>query len=178
MIRRARPKTYRISDTELASRLAFFLWSSLPDDELLDLASRSRLSRPAVLTQQVQRMLADPRSTALTKNFAGQWLYLRNLEIKDASTYEFPDFDDNLRRAFRTETEMLFDHIARNDRSVLELLTADYRSSTSGSRSTTVSRGSSAASSAGWQSPMLAARGSSAMAASCSSRRSRTEPRP
>jgi hypothetical protein len=71
-------------------------------------------------------MLADPRAAALTKNFAGQWLYLRNLEIKDASTYEFPDFDDNLRNSFRRETEMLFDHVARNDRSVLELLTADY----------------------------------------------------
>ncbi len=119
-------KPYRISDTELASRLAFFLWSSIPDDQLLDLASRNRLSRPAVLAQQVQRMLADPRAAALTRNFAGQWLYLRNLEIKDASTYEFPDFDDNLRNAFRTETEMLFDHIVREDRSVLELLTADY----------------------------------------------------
>jgi hypothetical protein len=123
---RSPDEPYRISDTELASRLAFFLWSSIPDDELLDLASRSRLSRPAVLTQQVQRMLADPRASALTENFAGQWLYLRNLEIKDASTYEFPDFDDNLRNAFRRETEMLFEHIMRNDRSVLELLTADY----------------------------------------------------
>ena len=117
---------YRISDSELASRLAFFLWSSLPDDELLDLASRNRLSRPAVLEQQVKRMLADPRASALTENFAGQWLYLRNLEIKDASTYEFPDFDDNLRHSFRRETELLFEHIVRNDRSVLELLTADY----------------------------------------------------
>ncbi|HLF12957.1 MAG TPA: DUF1592 domain-containing protein [Gammaproteobacteria bacterium] len=119
-------RPYRISDTELASRLAFFLWSSIPDDELLDLASRDRLSRPAVLEQQVARMLADPRSAALTKNFAGQWLYLRNLEIKDASTYEFPDFDDNLRNSFRRETELLFDHIVRTDRNVLELLTADY----------------------------------------------------
>jgi hypothetical protein len=117
---------FRISDTELASRLAFFLWSSIPDDELLDLASRNRLSRPAVLAQQVQRMLEDPRAAALTKNFAGQWLYLRNLEIKDASTYEFPDFDDNLRNAFRTETEMLFDHVVRHDLSALELLTASY----------------------------------------------------
>jgi hypothetical protein len=119
-------KPYRISDTELASRLAFFLWSSIPDDELLDLAARNRLSRSTVLAQQVQRMLADPRSAALTRNFAGQWLYLRNLEIKDASTYEFPDFDDNLRNAFRTETEMLFEHVVSNDRSVLELLTANY----------------------------------------------------
>jgi hypothetical protein len=117
---------YRIADSELASRLAFFLWSSIPDDELLELASRDRLSRPAVLEQQVKRMLADPKATALTKNFAGQWLYLRNLEIKDASTYEFPDFDDNLRNAFRRETELLFEHIMRNDRSMLELLTADY----------------------------------------------------
>jgi hypothetical protein len=119
-------KPYPLSDTELASRLAFFLWSSLPDNELLDLAGRNRLSRPTVLAQQVQRMLADPRSSALTKNFAGQWLYLRNLEIKDASTFEFPDFDDNLRNAFRTETELLFDHVVRNDRSVIELFTADY----------------------------------------------------
>jgi hypothetical protein len=119
-------KPYNISDTELASRLAFFLWSSSPDDELLDLASRDRLGRPAVLAQQVHRMLADPRASALTENFAGQWLYLRNLEIKDASTYQFPDFDDNLRHSFRRETELLFEHIMRADRSVLELLTADY----------------------------------------------------
>jgi hypothetical protein len=119
-------KPYNISDTELASRLAFFLWSSIPDDELLDLASRDRLGRPAVLAQQVHRMLADPRASALTENFAGQWLYLRNLEIKDASTYQFPDFDDNLRHSFRRETELLFEHIMRADRSVLELLTADY----------------------------------------------------
>jgi uncharacterized protein DUF1592/uncharacterized protein DUF1588/uncharacterized protein DUF1585/uncharacterized protein DUF1587/uncharacterized protein DUF1595 len=117
---------YPLNDAELASRLAFFLWSSIPDDELLDLASRNRLSRPAVLAQQVERMLADPRAAALTKNFAGQWLYLRNLEIKDASTYEFPDFDDNLRSSFRRETELLFDDIVRNDRNVLDLLTADY----------------------------------------------------
>jgi hypothetical protein len=119
-------RPYALSDAELATRLAFFLWSSIPDDELLELASRNRLSKPAVLEQQVRRMLADPRARALTENFAGQWLYLRNLEIKDASTYEFPDFDDNLRYSFRRETEMLFEHIVRNDRSVLELLTADY----------------------------------------------------
>ena len=117
---------YAISDNELASRLAFFLWSTIPDDELLELASRNRLSRPAVLEQQVQRMLADPKATALTENFAGQWLYLRNLAIKDASTLEFPDFDDNLRNSFRRETELLFEHVMRNDSSVLELLTADY----------------------------------------------------
>jgi hypothetical protein len=117
---------YPISDLELASRLSFFLWSSVPDDELLDLASRGRLSRPAVLEQQVQRMLADPKAAALIENFAGQWLYLRNLEIKDASTYYFPDFDDNLRNAFRRETELLFEDIMREDRSILEFLTADY----------------------------------------------------
>ena len=117
---------YAISDSELAARLAFFLWSTIPDDELLELASRNRLSRPAVLEQQVRRMLADPKATALTENFAGQWLYLRNLAIKDASTLEFPDFDDNLRNSFRRETELLFEHVMRNDSSVLELLTADY----------------------------------------------------
>jgi len=119
-------EAYRLSDLELASRLAFFLWSSIPDDELLELATRDRLSRPAVLREQVERMLDDPRSSALTENFAGQWLYLRNLDIKDASTYLFPDFDDNLRNSFRRETELLFEHVMREDRSVLELLTADY----------------------------------------------------
>jgi hypothetical protein len=119
-------EAYRISDLELASRLAFFLWSSIPDDELLDLATRNRLSRPAVLREQVERMLDDPRSSALTENFAGQWLYLRNLDIKDASTYLFPDFDDNLRDSFRRETELLFEDVMRADRSILDLLTADY----------------------------------------------------
>jgi hypothetical protein len=117
---------YRVSDLELASRLAFFLWSSLPDDELLELAARDRLSRPATLRAQVERMLADPRSAALTQNFAGQWLYLRNLDIKGASSYLFPDFDDNLRAGFRRETELLFEHLMREDRSILELFTADY----------------------------------------------------
>jgi hypothetical protein len=84
------------------------------------------LSRPATLRAQVERMLADPRSTALTQNFAGQWLYLRNLDIKGASSYLFPDFDDNLRAAFRRETELLFENIMREDRSILELFTADY----------------------------------------------------
>jgi hypothetical protein len=123
---RARDGAYALSDSELAARLGFFLWSSIPDDELLELASRNRLSRPAVLEQQVQRMLADPKAAALTQNFAGQWLYLRNLAIKFPSTYDFPDFDDNLRDSFRRETELLFEHVVRNDRSVLELLTADY----------------------------------------------------
>jgi hypothetical protein len=119
-------ETYRIDDLELASRLSFFLWSSIPDDELLDLATRNRLHHPAVLERQVNRMLRDPRSRELIENFAGQWLYLRNLDVKGGVVEEFPDFDHNLRRAFRTETEMLFDSIVREDRSVLELLTADY----------------------------------------------------
>jgi hypothetical protein len=124
--RRAPTDPYRVDDLELASRLAFFLWSSIPDDELLELAARDRLSRPVTLRAQVERMLADPRSVALTQNFAGQWLYLRNLDIKGASSYLFPDFDDNLRAAFRRETELLFEHIMREDRSILELFTADY----------------------------------------------------
>jgi hypothetical protein len=117
---------YRINDIELASRLSFFLWSSIPDDELLRLASDNRLGDPGVLRQQVERMLDDPRSHALVDNFAGQWLYLRNLDSKGGAVEEFPDFDDNLRQAFRTETEMFFASIIREDRSVLDLLTADY----------------------------------------------------
>jgi hypothetical protein len=123
----ARPgDIHRISDIELASRLSFFIWSSIPDDELLSTAVDNKLSDPAVLRAQVNRMLADPRSEALIKNFAGQWLYLRNLDVKGGVVEVFPDFDDNLRQAFRTETEMFFDSIVREDRSVLELLTADY----------------------------------------------------
>jgi hypothetical protein len=117
---------YRISDLELASRLSFFLWSSIPDDELLDLAIRGRLKDSAVLTQQVRRMLADSRSQALVDNFVGQWLQLRNLEAKRPSEPLFPDFDDGLRRAFRRETELFFSSIIREDQSVLKLLTADY----------------------------------------------------
>jgi hypothetical protein len=117
---------YRIDDLELASRLAFFVWSSIPDDELLRLASEDRLREPAVLRRQARRMLDDPRSAALVENFAGQWLYLRNLASKGGSVEFFPDFDDNLRQAFRTETEMFFDSIVREDRNVVDLLTADY----------------------------------------------------
>jgi mono/diheme cytochrome c family protein len=123
----SRPGTvYRVTDGELASRLSFFLWSSLPDDELLQLASQGRLSRPATLEQQVRRMLADPRASALAENFAGQWLQLRNLRSAVPDSREFPNFDDQLRQAFRRETELLFDSILREDRSVLDLLTADY----------------------------------------------------
>ncbi|HVQ14363.1 MAG TPA: DUF1592 domain-containing protein, partial [Vicinamibacterales bacterium] len=117
---------YRVSDVELASRLSFFLWSSIPDDTLLDLAGRGQLKDPAVLDQQVRRMLADPRSSALVDNFAGQWLQLRNVRSVLPNSDEFPDFDDNLRQSFRKETELLFESIIREDRNVLDLLRADY----------------------------------------------------
>ena len=119
-------EVHRLTDVELASRLSFFLWSSIPDDELLSLAVDNRLHEPAVLRKQVRRMLGDPRSHALIENFAGQWLYLRNLAVKGGAVEQFPDFDDNLRQAFRTETEMLFGSIVREDRNVVDLLTADY----------------------------------------------------
>ena len=117
---------YAITDLELASRLAFFLWSSIPDDELLEVASRGELQDEAVLVEQTRRMLADPRSASLITNFAGQWLRLRNLPGIDRDAHLFPDFDDNLRRAMRRETELLLETIAREDRSMLELLAADY----------------------------------------------------
>ena len=117
---------YRISDVELASRLSFFLWSSIPDDELLDAAVNGELRDPVVLAAQVQRLLADPRAEALTTNFAGQWLHLRNLEASTPNLRLFPDFDDNLRQGFRRETELLFESIHREDRSVLDLIDADY----------------------------------------------------
>ena len=116
-----------VSDIDLASRLSFFLWSSIPDDRLLTLASSGQLHQPAVLEAEVRRMIKDARTDALVSNFAGQWLQLRNLESKvNPDLLTFPDFDDNIRNAFRRETEMLFGHILREDRSVLELLTADY----------------------------------------------------
>ncbi len=119
-------QSYRISDLELASRLSFFLWSSIPDDELISLATRGRLSNPTVLEQQVRRMLADPRSDALVKNFAAQWLYLRNLPNKAPVQTKFPDWDDSLRQGFRRETELLFESVMHEDRNVLDFLTADY----------------------------------------------------
>ena len=117
---------YRISDTELASRLSFFLWSSIPDEELLNLAIQNKLHEPAVLARQTRRMLADPRARALVNNFAEQWLYLRDLKNANPDSREFPDFDDNLRQAFQRETEMLFESVVHEDRSVLDLLNADY----------------------------------------------------
>ena len=121
------PRTaYALSDLDLASRLSFFLWSSIPDDDLLDAATRGTLKQPAVLKKEVRRMLADPRSEALVNNFAEQWLYLRNLASASPDTRLFPDFDDNLRQAFRRETEMFFESIMREDRNVLDLLRANY----------------------------------------------------
>ena len=116
-----------VSDVELASRLSFFLWSSVPDEKLLDVAATGRLREPEVLSAQVHRMLADDRSGALVDNFTGQWLQLRNLESKVVpDILLFPDFDDNIRKGFRTETEMFFSYILRENRSALELLSADY----------------------------------------------------
>ena len=115
---------YRISDVDLASRLSFFLWSSIPDDELLTIAGRGQLHEPAVFDRQVRRMLADAKSSALVSNFAGQWLQLRNLKTFLPNSDEFPDFDDNLRQAFQRETELFFESFIKEDRNVLELMTA------------------------------------------------------
>jgi mono/diheme cytochrome c family protein len=117
---------HRISDLELASRLSFFLWSTAPDDELSNLAMQGKLKDPAVLDRQARRMLADRRSEALAANFAGQWLGLRGLQASYPVVQLFPDFDDNLRQAFRREAELFFDSIVREDRNVLDLLTANY----------------------------------------------------
>ena len=119
-------QAHRITDLELASRLSFFLWSSIPDDELLNVATQGRLSNPAVLEQQVKRMLADSRSVALVDNFAAQWLYLRNLKAASPVATSYPEWDDQLRQAFRRETEMLFESVMREDRNVVDFLTADY----------------------------------------------------
>lgn len=116
-----------VTDLELASRLSFFLWSSIPDDTLLDLAAAGRLRVPGTITAQVQRMLEDDRSDALVENFTGQWLQLRNLEVKAIpDMLMFQQFDDNTRKGFRKETELFFGHILRESRSTLELLSADY----------------------------------------------------
>jgi hypothetical protein len=119
-------RPYRLSDLELASRLSFFLWSSIPDDDLLKVAAENRLQDPAVMEREVRRMLADPKSQRFVTNFAGQWLYLRNLTNHQPNSMMFPDFDDNLRQAFRREAELFFDSIVHEDHSVLDLMTADY----------------------------------------------------
>jgi len=118
--------SYHISDIELASRLSFFLWSSIPDDTLLDLAIKGRLNEPAVLEQQVRRMIKDPRADALVANFAGQWLYLRNVPSLAPNDKLFPEVDESLRLAMRRETELFFDSIIREDRNVVDLLGANY----------------------------------------------------
>lgn len=117
---------YRVSDVEIASRLSFFLWSSGPDAELLGLAERGRLKDPAVLGQQVRRMLADARAGTLVSNFVGQWLYLRNIEAVLPDPAAFPDFNENLRAALARETDLFFESIFREDRSLLDVLRADY----------------------------------------------------
>jgi mono/diheme cytochrome c family protein len=119
-------KSYRISDLALASRLSFFLWSSVPDDQLIDLAAQGKLKDPAVLEKQVRRMLADPKSEAMITNFTGQWLSVRSLKTSEPVVNLFPDFDDNLRLAYQRETELFFGSIVHEDRGILDLLTADY----------------------------------------------------
>jgi hypothetical protein len=121
-----RGSTSKQSDVALASRLSYFLWSSLPDDTLLAVAEQGRLRAPGELQKQVRRMLADPKARALTANFAGQWLYLRNLDGLNRDLETFPNFDDNLRQGFRKETELFFESIVAEDRSVLDLINADY----------------------------------------------------
>jgi hypothetical protein len=119
-------RAHRVTDIELASRLSFFLWSSIPDEELLALAEQGKLRNQGVLQQQVKRMLKDPRSEALVSNFSSQWLFLRELRNRNPDLLIYPDFDDNLRQAFQHETELLFDSIVREDRNVFDILNADY----------------------------------------------------
>src|SRR5262249_33914234 len=116
----------RVSGLELASRLSFFLWSSIPDSRLMGLAVSGALRQPAVLEGEVRRILADPKAYALVDNFAAQWLYLRNLDATILPDNLFPDFDDSLRDAFGQETRLFFDNLLREDRPATELLTADY----------------------------------------------------
>jgi hypothetical protein len=117
---------YRINDVDLASRLSFFLWGTIPDKELIDVAQRAELSRPDTFDRQVRRMLADPRSQALATRFAAQWLRLQDLQKVEPDALSFPYFDESLAKAMSRETELLFDHLVREDRPALELLTADY----------------------------------------------------
>ena len=117
---------YRVRELELASRLSFFLWSSIPDDELLNAALDGGLADPEILEQQVLRMLADPRSESMVTNFASQWLFLGDVELKEPDPLVFRHFDETLRQAFERETELFVDSILRENRSVLELIDADY----------------------------------------------------
>src|SRR5207245_1097691 len=117
---------YRIREIDLASRLSFFLWSTIPDDELFDLAERGKLKEPAILEQQVRRMLADARANTLVSNFINQWLYLRNMESVLPDPAAFPGFDENLRVALEKETDLFFQSMLREDRSILDLIRADY----------------------------------------------------
>ena len=117
---------YPVSDLDLASRLSFFLWSSIPDDELLNVASQGKLKDPAVLDREVRRMLADPKAEALVNNFAEQWLFLRNVQSVAPDEATFPNFDDNLRQSFKRETELFFESVVREDRDVMDLITANY----------------------------------------------------
>jgi len=118
--------TYAVPDIELASRLSFFIWSTVPDEELINVAAAGKLHEAGMLDRQVRRMLADPKSKALVDNFAAQWLFLRNLQSFIPDSDEFPNWDDNLRQAMRTETSLFFESVMREDRNVLDLLTADY----------------------------------------------------
>ena len=122
----AKDSPYRVSDLEMASRLSFFIWSSIPDEELLEVAEKGKLKEPAVLEQQVRRMLADPRSKALVDNFAGQWLFLRNVQRANPNRDVFAEFDESLREAFQRETNLFLESMFREDHSVLDLLDADY----------------------------------------------------
>src|SRR5262249_2553704 len=117
---------HRISDVELASRLSYFLWSSTPDDELLDLAEKRRLSEPAVFDAQIKRLLADARSSALSENFAGQWLETRNLDSVKPDPDTFPEWNVELKEAMRNETRLFFDYIVRENRPIDDLITARY----------------------------------------------------
>jgi hypothetical protein len=117
---------HRLSDVELATRLSLFLWSSIPDEQLLEVAEKNQLSRPEELKKQVARMLADPKAQALTENFAGQWLYLRRLEFQSPDHVIFPDFDNRLRAAMLTETDMFFDAVLRGNRPVTDFIASDY----------------------------------------------------
>ena len=119
-------QSYRVRDIDLASRLSFFLWSAPPDDRLVDLAVKGMLRRPGVLDREVMRMLADPRASALATRFAGQWLRLPDLDMVQPDVRQYADFDEQLRQAMRRETELFFDNLVREDRSILELYTADY----------------------------------------------------